>query len=84
MADISDLLLENKTVSKIWLILEDCFQYILSMNISIVFLDGCMRKSMEFENIINYTSSYQAIYNNMTSLFKLGSRIQMETIEFFL
>lgn len=54
------------------------------MSISAIFLDRYIRKSAEFENIIDYTSNYQAIYNKVASLVKPGSRIQMESVELFL
>lgn len=54
------------------------------MNISTVFLDGCMRKLAEFENIIDCINSYQAIYNRVISLVKLRLYIQIEIIKLFL
>ena len=68
MTNLLHPLLEEKIILKIWSILESCFRHILSMSISAIFLDKCKKKSTEFENIIDYTNCYQAIYNKMTSL----------------
>lgn len=38
------------------------------MSISIVFSDKCIKKSAELKNIIDYTRSYQAIYDKVASL----------------
>lgn len=84
VADSLHPLLEGKTAPEKWSILEGRFQHISPMSISSVFTDGCMRKSEEFENIVNYTSSYQATYDKVASLVKEGSRISMQTIELLL
>lgn len=54
------------------------------MSILVIILDSCMRKLAEFKNIIDYTSSYQATYDKVTSLIKPRLRIQMKTIEHYL
>ena len=43
-----------------------------------------MKKLVEFENIIDYTSSYQVIYDKVASLVKEDSCINIETIELLL
>lgn len=54
------------------------------MSISVIFSDGCTKKSAKFENIVDYTNSYQVIYNKVVSLVKPESRIQMGIVELFL
>lgn len=43
-----------------------------------------MKKLAEFENIIDYISSYQAMYNKVASLIREKSHINIKIIELFL
>lgn len=84
VANFLHLLLLKITASEIGSILESHFQYILLMSISTIFTDGCIKKSAKFENIVDYTSSSQAIYDKVANLVKKNSRINIETIELHL
>lgn len=74
----------EKTTFKIWLILKSQFQHILLISISVVFLEKYIKKLVKFENIVNYTSSYQVIYNKIVSLIRKKSYINIKTIKLFL
>ena len=84
MAHLLHLFLKERTAPEMWSILKSCFWYISSMSISAVFLDGCTKKSAEFKNIVDYTSSYQATHNKIASPVQPESRIWIETVELFL
>lgn len=49
-----------------------------------MFSDKCTKKSIEFKNIVDYISSYQATFDKVASLVKAELQIQRETIKIFL
>lgn len=54
------------------------------MNILNIFTNTYIKKLEKFENIMNYNSNYQAIYNEIINLVKKNSYINMQTIELIL
>lgn len=77
-------ILEGKTPSEMWIILEDRFHQISPMSIFAAFIDGCIRKLSEYKNVVDYTSSYQLTLNKMASLTKIGLHIHLKTAKMIL
>ena len=49
-----------------------------------MFSDECIKKFTEFKNIIDYISSYQAIYNKVVNLVQSESQIRMQSFKLLL
>lgn len=78
------LILEGEKAQEIWNTLEIWFQHILSIGISRILQTTSSKKMLEFKDIINYTSSYQAIFNKITTLIKEDSNLTIKSAEILL
>ena len=77
-------ILQEKTPSEMWTILEDRFQHISPINIVAALTDGCVQKLSEFKNVVDYTSSYQLTLEKVASLTKEGSHMHAQTAKMML
>lgn len=77
-------LLSNKNTGKIWIILENRFQYISSISVTRIFLDTYVVKLLDCTDVINYTSHYQIPFNKLLSLFNNKFQMSKKTLEMIL
>lgn len=62
------LILEGKNTQEIWTTLKDCFQYVFSISTSRILLKMAKNKLLDQKNIYEYTSTYQAAYDQICDL----------------
>lgn len=74
-------LLNNKTADKIWIFLEDKFQYISSMSMTHIFANALTTKLLNRKNIIEYISWYQIAFDKILSLLNKDSSMSKKTIK---
>ena len=66
-------LLSKKSAAEMWTILENRFQYISPMSVIRIFLDACAIKLSDCNDVIDYTSRYQIVFDKLLSLLNTKS-----------
>ena len=63
-----DPLFNDRSAAKIWIILENRFQYISPISVTRIILNIYSVRLLEYKDIINYTSRYQIAFVKLLSL----------------
>lgn len=61
-------LLSKKSTAKMWTILEKRFKQIFPISMIKMFLDACIVKLSDCNNVIDYISRYQIVFDKLLSL----------------
>ncbi len=84
VTDAHHPILENKIAQEIWNALEIQFQHISPMGVSRILHTASAKKMSDFKVVVEYTSSYQAAFDKITSLLKEDSNLTIKSAKMLL
>lgn len=84
VADAQHPIFEGKTAQEMWNALEIRFQHISPMGVSRILHNASAKKMSDFNDVVEYTSSYQAAFDKITSLLKEDSNLTINSAEMLL
>lgn len=84
VADAHHPILEGKTAQEMWNALEIRFQHISPVGVSHKLHTASAKKMSDFKDVVDYTSSYQAAFDKITSLLKDDSNLTIKSVEMLL
>lgn len=84
VSDALQPMIKNKTPQEAWNALQERFQHVDVMSTSRIIYEATTCKLSDFKNVIDYTGSYQATFNKITSLLADSSPYTRASTETYL